>query len=47
MMTHDMNLLADWFKVNQLLLNMCKTVSMLFWPGNHKLDIMIDGQHIP
>ena len=26
MMTHDMNLLADWFKANQLSLNMCKIV---------------------
>ena len=47
MMIHDMNLFADWFKANQLSLNMSKTVSMLFWPGKHKLDITIDGQHIP
>ena len=42
-----MNLLLDWFKANQLSLSMCKTVSMFFWPGKHKLNITIDGQHIP
>ena len=46
-MIHDMNLLVDLFRANQLSLNMCKTVSMLFWPGKHKLDITIDSQHVP
>ena len=40
MVTHDMNLLAEWFKANQLSLNTSKT-------GNHKLDITIDGHCIP
>ena len=47
MMTHDMNLLTDWFKANQLLLNLCKTVSIFFWPGKFNLSVTIDGQQIP
>ena len=47
MMTHNMNLLADWFKANQLSLNMCKMVSMLLWPGKFNLSVIIDGQQMP
>ena len=31
---HDMSLLIDWYKVNQLSLNIGKTVLIKFWPNN-------------
>ena len=33
---HDMSLLIDWYKVNQLSLNISKTVLIKFWPNNDK-----------
>ena len=33
---HDMSLLIDWYKVNQLSLNTSKTVLIKFWPNNDK-----------
>ena len=47
MMTHDMSLLDDWFRANQLSLNLSKTVSMLFWPNGKELNIDMDGYIIP
>ena len=47
MMTHDMSILDDWFRVNQLSLNLSKTVSMLFWPNGKELNIDMDGYIIP
>ena len=46
-MIHDMSLLTDWFKANQLLLNIGKTNLLLFWPGNKTMDITIKGIQIP
>ena len=43
MMTHDMSILDDWFRANQLLLNLSKTVSMLFWPNGKGLKINMAG----
>ena len=42
MMTHDMSILDDWFRANQLSLNLSKTVSMLFWPNGKELNIDMD-----
>ena len=47
MMTHDMSILDDWFRANQLSLNLSKTVSMLFWPNGKELKIDMDGYIIP
>ena len=47
MMTHDMSILDDWFRANQLSLNLSKTVSMLFWPNGKELNIDMDGYIIP
>ena len=47
MMTHDMSILDDWFRANQLSLNLSKTVSMLFWPNGKELNINMDGYIIP
>ena len=33
---HDMAVLHDWFKANQLSLNLTKSVLMKFWPGDTK-----------
>ena len=44
---HDMAILYDWFKANQLLLNLSKTALMKFWPENTKCDIAIEGNIIP
>ena len=44
---HDMTMLHDWFKANQLSLNLSKTVLMKFWPGHAKYDIVIEGNTIP
>ena len=33
---HDMSLLIDWYKVNQLSLDISKTVLIKFWPNNDK-----------
>ena len=33
---HDMSLLIAWYKVNQLSLNISKTVLIKFWPNNDK-----------
>ena len=44
---HDMAMLHDWFKANQLSLNLSKTVLMKFWPGHTKYDIVIEGNTIP
>ena len=43
MMTHDMNILREWFKANQLSLNITKTNLMLFWQKGKNLDISMDG----
>ena len=42
-----MAILFDWFKANQLSLNLSKTVLMKFWPENTKYDIAIEGNTIP
>ena len=47
MMTHDMSILDDWFRANQLSLNLSKTVSMLFWPNGKELKIDMDRYIIP
>ena len=47
MMTHDMSILDDWFRANQLSLNLSKTVSMLFWPNGKELKSNMDGFIIP
>ena len=47
MMTHDMNLLADWFQAKTLSLNLNKTVLMAFWPSNHSFNVTIDGHSTP
>ena len=47
MMTHDMNLLSDWFKANQLSLNITKTNLMMFWQKGKHLKVEMDGIQIP
>ena len=47
MMFHDLTILLDWFKANQLSLNLNKTILMHFWPGKRKFIISIDDIVIP
>ena len=42
-----MELLNDWFKANQLSLNMSKTVAMLLWDEKKNVQITLDGKTIP
>ena len=42
-----MELLSDWFKANQLSLNMSKTIAMPFWDNKKNLSITLDDQKIP
>ena len=44
---HDMAILHDWFKANQLSLNLSKSALMKFWPGDTKYDIALEGNTIP
>ena len=37
MIAHDIGLLMDWFKANQLSLNMEKTTMIKFWPVTHSI----------
>ena len=39
MLEHDMNLLSDWYKANQLSLNVNKTVLLKFWSNNTPFNI--------
>ena len=46
-LTHDMELLNDWFKAYQLSLNMAKTVAMSFWDDKKNVQIILEGRTIP
>ena len=46
-MEHDLHVLSEWFKANQLSLNISKTVLMQFWPTQGGFEIQIDGQVVP
>ena len=41
MISHDIELLMDWFKANQLSLNMEKTTMIKFWPDTTPFEIHI------
>ena len=47
MMYHDLTILLDWFKANQLSLNLNKTVLMHFWPGKRRIKISVNDIIIP
>ena len=42
MIEHDMGILTDWFKANQLSLNMEKTIMIKFWPHNTPFEVHIE-----
>ena len=46
MLEHDMALLVDWYKANQLSLNVDKTVLIKFWSENNPFNILIEGNTI-
>ena len=43
---HDMELLIQWFKANQLYLNMSKTALVRFWPDNNNFTIEVNNEPI-
>ena len=43
MIEHDIDMIIDWFKANQLSLNIEKTVMIKFWPNNSPFEIKIDN----
>ena len=48
--THDLAILADWFRANKLTLNIDKSVLLLFKHGNSQFEInkiKFDGMVIP
>ena len=46
MMEHDMNMLIDWFKANQLSLNVEKTILIKFWSNKIPFEVNIENTHI-
>ena len=46
MLKHDMTLLTDWYKANQLSLNVNKTVLVKFWSNNTPFNIQIKNSVI-
>ena len=42
----DMELLIQWFKANQLSLNMSKTMLVQFWPDNNNFTIKVNNEPI-
>ena len=46
MMEHDMSMLIDWFKANQLSLNVEKTIMIKFWPDNTSFETKIENLSI-
>ena len=47
MLNHDLSILNDWFKANQLSLNPAKSVVMYFNQDTTNLDVTIDGIVVP
>ena len=46
MLTHDMEILINWFKANQLSLNMNKTTMIKFWPDRSPFEIHLEDSII-
>ena len=46
-MQHDLKLLDDWFRANQLSLNLSKTVLMNFWQNGNNVNLDLDDIPIP
>ena len=47
MLNHDLEILFDWFKANQLSINLEKTVMMQFWSKHEKIKIKAMNNLIP
>ena len=46
-MEHDLHVMANWFSVNKLSLNLSKTVAMKFWSGANNFELEPDGYKLP
>ena len=47
MLNRDLEILFDWFKANQLSINLEKTVMMQFWTKHEKIKIKAMNNPIP
>ena len=47
MLAHDLNVLLDWFKANQLSINLSNTVMISFWPDVKGINIRAGDYTIP
>ena len=47
MLSQDLITIMDWFKVNQLLINLDKTVMMCFWPSSGNINVKVEDYEIP
>ena len=47
MLSQDLITIVDWFKVNQLLINLDKTVMMYFWPSGDNINVKVGDYEIP
>ena len=47
MMEHNLMLMNEWFKANQLSLNMAKSVIIKFWSKGEDFSVVMDGTTIP
>ena len=46
-MIHDLELMIDWFKANQLSLNLSKSVLLYFWEKRNQTQLTVGGIEIP
>ena len=46
-MRHDLKLLDEWFKTNQLSLNLLKTMLMNFWQNGKDIKLDLENTPIP
>ena len=47
MLSQDLEMLIDWFKANQLLINLDKTMMMYFWPTGENINMKTGSCEIP
>ena len=47
MLSQDLITIMDWFKANQLSINLDKTVMMCFWPSSGNINVKVGDHKIP
>ena len=46
-MSHNLLIILDWFKANQLSINLDKTVMMYFWPDCNSIKVKVGDYELP